>query len=138
MAKTQKGIVLGSIESTPRTDARQSTGQGHSGIDLSRAAADQRNYSQPPANSAHPTSETREERFHAGHGDTHAGHNVPEGSHGEPMGDLSRDAPRGNPVVVETKDRQMPDRRGISKAQEVAEELHKHGDGEGFNGTMNR
>jgi hypothetical protein len=139
MAKT-KGIVLGDIHKTPRTDASQRTGYGQSGNDLGRAVADLSSHypEQLTAHSAHPTSETKETRYHAGNPDTVSGHNVPEGSKGQPMGDLERDAPQGKPVVVDSKDRQMPDRRAVSKAQEVADELHKHGDGEGPSGTLSR
>jgi hypothetical protein len=138
MAKS-KGIILGADHLNPARKVTVQPGHGQGVHSVGGAAADARgHYSVPPANDARPVSETREERFHAGHGDTHAGHNVPEGKHGEPMGDLSRDAPQGKPVAIETKDPQMPDRKGISKAQEVADELHKHGEGEGFTGTMNR
>lgn len=84
----------------------------------------------PPINSAKvPQSAVKAEHFHAGHGDTHGGMN------GEPpprpaVGLEGDKATRDSPVPE--RDRQMPDKGVTTKAAEVAAEIRKHGDGEGF------
>jgi hypothetical protein len=92
-------------------------------------------WSNPPISSEHkPQSAVREE--HYPHGGVSAGskggnRNEREG-HGV-LGDLNRSNQTTDSPVRE-HNREMPDKEIVTKAQEVAGMLHKHGEGEGFPG----
>jgi hypothetical protein len=78
--------------------------------------------------------ETHTEHYPAGH--YPAAHNAGEEhkvlDHNLDDGEQTHDSP------VPTEGRQMPHKDITTKAQEVASEMHRHGEGDGFAGVMNR
>jgi hypothetical protein len=90
-------------------------------------------YGRTPVHTDHIShSQPKERRYHGEHGDTVGGLNGVDSRDGSTMDLDARpsSAPKDSPVP--TRDRQMPDKDIISKAGEVARELQRHGDGEGF------
>ena len=130
-----KSKVTGLVDvtRTVRVDASQATGHGHSHYDISGVGADH----PLPKHTAHKVAQTKSERHVQGN--PHNPHSQPEGQRGETM-NLKEVAPGKSSTQVVARDRQMPDKDITSKAQEVASELHTHGEGEGFpgSGTMGR
>jgi hypothetical protein len=112
---------------------------GHSsrGIEsLAPLRANHAGYDRPPgARTSHVASQTKSGRHLSGN--PHNPMSWQDGKETSAVMGLDRDRPTADSPVP-PRDRQLPDKNIVTKAQEVASEINKHGEGEGFphGGTM--
>lgn len=105
---------------------------GHSGHTANTAAAQMsEHYSMPPVSSE----KVHQHEVEHDHEDGAGRHNEPEGR--GVLGDLNAAHQTTDSPVAE-RGRQMPDKTIKSKAEEVAKELHRAGQGDEFEGVMTR